>query len=45
MWVNGTRASQYKDAKYAAPGPIGLQIHGGLAMKIEFRNLRLRPLK
>ncbi len=45
VWINGTRASQYKDAKYAAPGPIGLQIHGGLAMKIEFRNLRLRPLK
>jgi len=45
VWINGTQASQYKDAKYAAPGAIGLQIHGGLAMKIEFRNLRLRPLK
>ena len=45
VWINGTQASQYKDAKYAAPGPIGLQIHGGLAMKIDFRNLRIRPLK
>ena len=45
VWINGTQASQYKDAKYAGPGPIGLQIHGGLAMKIEFRSLRLRPLK
>lgn len=44
VWINGTRASQYKDAKYAAPGPVGLQIHGGLAMKIEFRSLRIRPL-
>ncbi len=45
VWINGTQASQYKDAKYAAPGPIGLQIHGGLAMKVEFRNLRIHPLK
>ena len=45
VWINGTQASQYKDAKYAAPGPIGLQIHGGLAMKIDFRNLRIRPLQ
>ena len=44
VWINGTQASQYKDARYAAPGPIGLQNHGGLAMKIEFRNLRLLPL-
>ena len=44
VFINGTQASQYTDARYAAPGPIGLQIHGGLAMKIDFRNLRLRPL-
>jgi hypothetical protein len=45
VWINGAQASQYKDARYADPGPIGLQIHGGLAMKIEFRNLRIKPLK
>ena len=45
VWINGTRASQYKDAKYAAPAPIGLQIHAGLAMKVEFRSVRIRPLK
>ncbi len=46
VWINGTRASQYKDAegKYQKPGPVGLQIHGGLAMKVEFRNLRVRRL-
>lgn len=44
VWINGTQASQYTDPKFAAPGPVGLQIHGGLAMKIEFRNLRIRPL-
>jgi hypothetical protein len=44
VWINGTQASQYTDAKFSGPAPIGLQIHGGLAMKIEFRNLRIRPL-
>lgn len=46
VWINGTQASQFKDkeGKYKAPGPIGLQIHGGLAMKVEFRELRVRPL-
>jgi hypothetical protein len=44
VWINGTQASQFKDAKYAGAGPIGLQIHGGLAMKVEFRHLRIRPL-
>jgi hypothetical protein len=44
VWINGTQASQYTDARYAEAGPIGLQIHGGLDMKIEFRNLRVKPL-
>jgi hypothetical protein len=45
VWINDQPASQFTDAKYAGPGPIGLQIHGGLAMKVEFRNLRIRPLQ
>lgn len=44
VWINDKQASQYQSDKYAAPGPIGLQIHGGLEMKAEFRNLRLRKL-
>lgn len=44
VWINGTQASQYTDAKFAGPAPIGLQIHGGLPMKVEFRNLRVRTL-
>lgn len=44
VWINGTQASQYKIATHPGPGPIGLQIHGGLAMKVEFRNLKIRPL-
>ena len=44
VWLNGEKVSQFSDPKYAAPGPIGLQIHGGLKMKIEFRNVRAKPL-
>lgn len=45
--INGTQASQFKDkeGKYAAPGPVGLQIHGGVVMKVEFKNLRVRKLE
>ncbi len=45
VFINGTEAVSYQNAKFADPGPIGLQIHGGLAMKIEFRNLKVRELK
>ena len=44
VWLNGEQVSQYKDAKYAAPAPIGLQIHAGLVMKVEFRNIRALSL-
>ena len=44
VWLNGEQVSQFKDPKYAEPGPIGLQIHGGLVMKVEFRDLRALAL-
>lgn len=44
VWLNGEQVSQYKDAKYAEPAPIGLQIHSGLVMKVEFRDLRALAL-
>jgi hypothetical protein len=44
VWLNGEQVSQYKNAAYAEPAPIGLQIHGGLVMKVEFRDLRALAL-
>lgn len=44
VWCNGKQVSQYTNEKYAAEGPIGLQVHPGLAMKVEYRNIVLRPL-
>lgn len=44
VWLNGEQVSQFTDAKYAAPGPIGLQVHPGVTMKVEYRNVRLQAL-
>ena len=44
VWLNGVQVVKYTNAKYAGAGPIGLQIHPGLAMKVEFRNLRAKAL-
>jgi hypothetical protein len=44
VWLNGEQVSQYTNDKYASAGPIGLQVHGGLVMKVEFRDLRAKAL-
>ena len=46
VWLNGQQVSRFHDTtgKYRSPGPIGLQIHGGVVMKVEFRNLRAAEL-
>lgn len=43
-WINGTKASEYTDAKFAGAAPLGLQIHPGVAMKCEFRNVKIAEL-
>ena len=44
VWLNGEQVSSYTNAKYVGPAPIGLQIHAGLPMKVEFRNIRALAL-
>lgn len=44
VWLNGTQVSQYTSDTYREPAPIGLQIHPGLVMKVEFRDLRAKAL-
>lgn len=44
VWLNGRQVTEYENPKFAGAGPIGLQIHPGLKMKVEFRNLRARAL-
>lgn len=43
-WINGQKASEYTDPKFAGPAPLGLQIHPGVVMKCEYRNIRIAPL-
>lgn len=42
--INGKPAAHYTDAAFPGAGPLGLQIHGGLKMKVEYRNLRAAAL-
>lgn len=44
VWLNGEQVSSYTNDKYAEAGPIGLQIHGGLVMKVEYRDIRAMEL-
>ena len=43
--INGHPVSQYTEPKYAEAGPIGMQIHAKLKMKVEFRNIRVAELR
>jgi hypothetical protein len=43
-WINGTKASEYTDAKFSGAAPLGLQIHSGAVMKCEFRNIKIAEL-
>ena len=39
--INGHPVSQYTDAQYPEAGPISVQVHAKLKMKVEFRNMRV----
>ena len=39
VWINGKKAVEYTNENFPGAGPLGLQIHGGLKMKVEYRNL------
>jgi hypothetical protein len=43
-WINGTKASEYTDAKFTGAAPLGFQIHPGVPMKCEYRNVRIAEL-
>ncbi len=43
-WINGTKASEYTNAKFSGAAPLGLQIHPNVKMKVDYRNIRLAEL-
>ena len=44
VWINGQKAAEYTDGNFTGASPLGLQIHAGLKMKVEYRNLRAAAL-
>jgi hypothetical protein len=44
VWINGQLTTEYTDPKWAGAGPLGLQFHDAVKMKLEFRNIRLAEL-
>lgn len=45
VWLNGEQVSQFTDPHYSGGAPIGLQVHPGLTMKVEFRHVRAKALE
>lgn len=44
VWLNGRKVSEYTSDKYPGASPVGLQIHPGLKMRVDFRNVRMQEL-
>jgi hypothetical protein len=44
VWINGQPAARFTDPLFSGPGPLGLQVHPGLAMKVAYRNIRVAVL-
>jgi len=44
VWLNGKKVMTYASETAEEEGPIGLQLHGGKDMAIDFRNLLAKPL-
>ena len=45
VWLNGQHVLTWDCPEDVKPGPIGVQIHGGVVMKVEFRSLKVGELK
>jgi len=40
-WINGQKASEYTDATFSGAAPLALQIHPGVEMKCEYRDVKI----
>jgi hypothetical protein len=45
VWLNGQHVLTWDCPEDVKPGPIGVQIHGGVAMKVEFKSIKVGELK
>ncbi|TAE76181.1 MAG: DUF1080 domain-containing protein [Verrucomicrobia bacterium] len=44
VWLNGKRVVEYRSETAIESGPVGLQVHPGVEMKVEFRGLGIEAL-
>jgi hypothetical protein len=44
VWLNGVEVMTYTSETIPASGPVGLQLHPGNVMSIQYRNIRLAEL-
>ena len=44
VWLNGKQVLDYTSEKPAKEGPIGIQLHGGKVMGIDYRNMKAARL-
>ena len=44
VWLNGKQVLVFEGKQAVEKGPIGLQLHGGKTMAIDFRNIKLTEL-
>jgi hypothetical protein len=42
--LNGSQVVEYLSETASESGPVGLQVHPGVRMKVEFRELSVEPL-
>ena len=45
VWLNGRHVLTWESTDYPDAAPIGLQIHGGVKMKVEFKDIKAAELK
>ena len=45
VWLNGEQVMSYDSESAIEQGPIGIQLHGGVDMACQYRNIRLSELK
>jgi len=45
VWLNGKKVMAYESESAIEKGPLGIQLHAGKEMAIEYRNLKATPQK
>ena len=39
VWLNGTKTTDYTTPAYPSAAPLGLQVHPGLVMSVQFKDI------